>query len=124
MGRPLLLRCPAGPSGRAARLRRPACQVPQLGSGTRRIHPVAAQPWTAWADRAARPGFVTKARIATLVGPPLSVAQDARWYQSCLAPSQVSYNETISIRKDGPFDVGSFRRAFNEIVRRHEAWRT
>lgn len=62
---------------------------------------------------AARPG-----------APPLSVAQEALWYLSVLAPYQISYNETISIRKDGPFDVGAFRRAFNEIVRRHEAWRT
>jgi amino acid adenylation domain-containing protein len=52
------------------------------------------------------------------------VAQEALWYLSVLAPYQTSYNETISIRKDGPFDVGAFRRAFDEIVRRHEAWRT
>jgi amino acid adenylation domain-containing protein len=52
------------------------------------------------------------------------VAQEALWYQSLLAPNQVSYNETFSIRKDGPFDVGSFRHAFIEIVRRHAAWRT
>ncbi len=56
--------------------------------------------------------------------PPLSVAQEALWYMSRLAPNQISYNETISIRKDGRFDLGAFRRAFNEIVRRHEAWRT
>jgi amino acid adenylation domain-containing protein len=55
---------------------------------------------------------------------PLSVAQEALWYVSRLAPNQITYNETISIRKDGPFDVRAFRRAFNEIVRRHEAWRT
>jgi amino acid adenylation domain-containing protein len=67
---------------------------------------------------------VTEAKVSSPKAPPLSVAQEALWYQSLLAPSQVSYNETISIRKDGPFDVGSFRRAFNEIVRRHEAWRT
>jgi amino acid adenylation domain-containing protein len=58
------------------------------------------------------------------MAPPLSVAQEALWYQSFLASNHVSYNETISIRKDGPFDVGSFRRAFTEIVRRHEAWHT
>jgi amino acid adenylation domain-containing protein len=56
--------------------------------------------------------------------PPLSVAQEALWYVSLLAPNRITYNETISIRKDGPFDVRAFRRAFNEIVRRHEAWRT
>ena len=56
--------------------------------------------------------------------PPLSVAQEALWYLSLLVPNQFSYNEAISIRKDGPFDPVAFRRAFNEIVRRHEAWRT
>jgi len=52
------------------------------------------------------------------------VAQEALWYMSFLVPNQFSYNEAISIRKDGPFDPDAFRRAFNEIVRRHEAWRT
>ncbi len=56
--------------------------------------------------------------------PPLSVAQEALWYRSRLAPNQISYNETISIRKDGPLDVEALRNAFNEIVRRHQAWRT
>jgi amino acid adenylation domain-containing protein len=61
----------------------------------------------------------------TLTGaPPLSVAQEALWYVSLLAPNRISYNEAISFRKDGPFDVRAFRRAFNEIVRRHEAWHT
>ncbi|HEY1774573.1 MAG TPA: condensation domain-containing protein [Solirubrobacteraceae bacterium] len=56
--------------------------------------------------------------------PPLSVAQEALWYQSLLAPKQVSYNEAISIRKDGPLELEALRQAFNEIVGRHEAWRT
>jgi amino acid adenylation domain-containing protein len=56
--------------------------------------------------------------------PPLSVAQEALWYVSLLAPNRISYNETISFRKDGAFDVRAFRRAFDEIVRRHEALRT
>jgi len=56
--------------------------------------------------------------------PPLSVAQEALWYLSLLVPNQISYNEAISIRKDGPFDLDAFGRSFNEIVRRHEAWRT
>jgi amino acid adenylation domain-containing protein len=67
---------------------------------------------------------VTGAAGASPGAPPLSVAQEALWYLSRLAPNQISYNEAISIRKDGPFDVASFRRSFNEIVRRHEAWRT
>lgn len=55
---------------------------------------------------------------------PLSVAQEALWYLSLLVPNQISYNEAFSIRKDGPLDLDVFRRSFNEIVRRHEAWRT
>ncbi|MGI9185556.1 MAG: non-ribosomal peptide synthetase [Solirubrobacteraceae bacterium] len=55
---------------------------------------------------------------------PLSVAQEALWYVALLAPNRISYNETISIRKDGPLDLVAFRAAFTEIVRRHQAWRT
>ncbi len=61
---------------------------------------------------------------ATAGAPPISVAQEALWYLHLLVPSQASYNETVSIRKAGPFDVAAFRSAFNEILRRHEAWRT
>jgi non-ribosomal peptide synthetase component F len=67
---------------------------------------------------------VTDAPPVSSQAPPLSVAQEALWYLSLLAPKRVSYNETISIRKDGPLDIVAFRRAFDEIVRRHEAWRT
>ncbi|MGH8995885.1 MAG: condensation domain-containing protein, partial [Acidimicrobiales bacterium] len=56
--------------------------------------------------------------------PPLSVAQEALWYLSLLGPGNIAYNETISIRKHGPLDLGAFRDAFNEIVRRHDAWHT
>lgn len=55
---------------------------------------------------------------------PVSVAQEGLWYLSRLAPQSISYNETISIRKDGPLDLAALRHGFNEIVRRHEAWRT
>lgn len=56
--------------------------------------------------------------------PPLSVAQEGLWYLSHLDPNLIAYNETISVRKDGPLDVGAFRRTFNEVVRRHDAWHT
>ncbi|MEA2124473.1 MAG: hypothetical protein QOI80_1255, partial [Solirubrobacteraceae bacterium] len=56
--------------------------------------------------------------------PPLSVAQEAVWYVGVLDPGRLSYNETVSIRKDGPLDVDALRRAFAEILRRHEPWRT
>jgi amino acid adenylation domain-containing protein len=39
-------------------------------------------------------------------------------------PTSPVYNEAVTIRKDGPFDADVFRRAFNEFVRRHDAWRT
>jgi amino acid adenylation domain-containing protein len=54
----------------------------------------------------------------------LSFAQEQMWYFSRLAPESPVYNEAITIRKDGSFDHRAFVRAFNEIVRRHEAWRT
>jgi len=55
---------------------------------------------------------------------PLSPAQEQLWYFSRLAPENPVYNEAVSIRKEGPFDATAFRAAFNEIVRRHEIWRT
>jgi NRPS condensation-like uncharacterized protein len=45
-------------------------------------------------------------------------------YFSRLAPDNPVYNDTVTIRKDGHFDVDAFRLAFNEIVRRHEIWRS
>jgi amino acid adenylation domain-containing protein len=56
--------------------------------------------------------------------PPLSVDQEPLWYFSRLVPTSPVYNEAVTIRKEGPFDADAFRRAFNEFVRRHEAWRT
>jgi len=55
---------------------------------------------------------------------PLSPLQEPLWYFSRLAPENPVYNEAVTIRKDGPFQVVAFRAAFNEIVRRHEIWRS
>jgi surfactin family lipopeptide synthetase A len=55
---------------------------------------------------------------------PLSLLQEPLWYFSRLAPENPVYNEAVTIRKDGPFEVRAFRAAFNEIVRRHEIWRS
>jgi len=55
---------------------------------------------------------------------PLSAAQRQLWYLHRLAPDSGAYNELVTIRKDGPFDVAAFTWAFNELVTRHEAWRT
>jgi amino acid adenylation domain-containing protein len=55
---------------------------------------------------------------------PLSAAQLQLWYLNQLAPDSTAYNELITVRKDGPFDATAFTWAFNEVIRRHEAWRT
>ena len=55
---------------------------------------------------------------------PLSAAEAQLWYFTQLAPDSPVYNEAFTIRKDGPFDVDAFARAFNEVVRRHEIWRS
>jgi amino acid adenylation domain-containing protein len=55
---------------------------------------------------------------------PLSAAQLQLWYLHQLAPESIAYNELVTIRKDGPFDHAAFAWAFNEVIRRHEAWRT
>jgi non-ribosomal peptide synthetase component F len=85
---------------------------------------VAAEPRPAGPCRVARAAFVSQPASAEPLSAPLSVAQEALWYVSRLSPSQISYNETISIRKDGAFDADAFRGAFNEIARRHQAWHT
>jgi Condensation domain len=55
---------------------------------------------------------------------PLSVAQEALWYQSVLFPQEVIYNEIASIRHDGPLEAGPLHRALEEIVARYEILRT
>ena len=62
--------------------------------------------------------------VAAAATAPLSVAQEALFYQALLHPNRLSYNETISLRHDGPFDVAALRRAFDAFVARHESWRT
>ncbi|MGC2192719.1 MAG: amino acid adenylation domain-containing protein [Candidatus Dormiibacterota bacterium] len=55
---------------------------------------------------------------------PLSLAQEQLWYFIELAPESPVYNEAVTIRKDGLFDVEAFRRAFRDLVQRHEMWRS
>jgi amino acid adenylation domain-containing protein len=55
---------------------------------------------------------------------PLSVTQEQLWYFSQLAPENPIYNEVVSIRKTGELNREALRQAFNEVVRRHEAWRS
>jgi non-ribosomal peptide synthetase component F len=90
---------------------------------------MAAQPGPAGPDEPAPDHAVSAARGATVTSSgetvtPLAVAQEALWYRAVMAPTALTYNEAISIRKDGPLDGEALRLAFNEIVRRHTAWRT
>jgi hypothetical protein len=56
--------------------------------------------------------------------PPLSFAQQQLWVHTQLTPNISVYNETLTVFKTGPLNMGALESAFGEIVRRHEAWRT
>ncbi|HET9307660.1 MAG TPA: condensation domain-containing protein, partial [Candidatus Sulfotelmatobacter sp.] len=55
---------------------------------------------------------------------PLSHAQEQVWLHSQLAPELPLYNEPVTIHYSGPLNVKALGQSFNEILRRHEAWRT
>ena len=55
---------------------------------------------------------------------PLSFAQQRLWFLDRLRPGDASYNISAALRIEGALDVESLRRAFEELVRRHEALRT
>ena len=55
---------------------------------------------------------------------PISLEQRNVWLHSAMAPDVTLYNESITIHRKGAFDLAVMERSFNEILRRHEAWRT
>ncbi|HEY4354352.1 MAG TPA: amino acid adenylation domain-containing protein [Acidobacteriaceae bacterium] len=55
---------------------------------------------------------------------PISAEQYRIWLHSSQQPDMPLYNEAITIHKRGSFDLKTLEAAFNEILRRHEAWRT
>lgn len=55
---------------------------------------------------------------------PLSFAQQQVWLHAQMVPSLPIYNEPVTIQRHGTLDVQALGRALNEIVRRHQAWRT
>ena len=55
---------------------------------------------------------------------PLSYAQEQIWLHAQLAPDLPLYNEPISIDYSGDLNVAALEQAFNDLLRRHEAWRT
>jgi amino acid adenylation domain-containing protein len=54
----------------------------------------------------------------------LSYAQEQVWLHIQRAPHLPLYNEPVTIHYRGPLDRAILERSFNEILRRHEAWRT
>lgn len=54
----------------------------------------------------------------------LTFSQRQLWLHAQLAPESPLYNEPLTVRHHGPLEVSLLEAAFNEIVRRHEAWRT
>lgn len=55
---------------------------------------------------------------------PISAEQYRVWLHSSQQPDVPLYNEAITIHKHGSFDLKTFEAAFNEVLRRHEVWRT
>ncbi|HEX5216632.1 MAG TPA: amino acid adenylation domain-containing protein [Vicinamibacterales bacterium] len=57
-------------------------------------------------------------------GHPLSFAQQRLWFLDQLSPGLAHYNCPVVFDIEGPVDLDVFRRALEEIVRRHEPLRT
>jgi surfactin family lipopeptide synthetase A len=55
---------------------------------------------------------------------PLSFGQQQLWLLAQMMPDIPVYNESVTIHLPGPLDVAALQQSFNEIIRRHEAWRT
>jgi hypothetical protein len=55
---------------------------------------------------------------------PLSYAQEQVWLHAQLAGDFPLYNEPVTIHYSGALNVAALEQSFNEILRRHEAWRT
>ena len=55
---------------------------------------------------------------------PLSYSQEQVWLHAQLVPDIPLYNEPVTIHYSGDLDVPALEASFNEILRRHEAWRT
>ncbi|WP_164018189.1 non-ribosomal peptide synthetase [Pyxidicoccus trucidator] len=67
------------------------------------------------------PALVRASREGSL---PLSFAQQRLWFVDQLIPGDAAYNIPAALWLSGALDVESLRRAFEELVRRHEVLRT
>ena len=55
---------------------------------------------------------------------PLSAEQNHIWLHASMAPDVPLYNEAITIHHHGPLRIDALENALNEILSRHESWRT
>jgi hypothetical protein len=57
---------------------------------------------------------------------PVEVSEEQKriWLHCALSGSSEMYNDTFSLRYSGNLNVNALERALNEIVRRHEVWRS
>src|SRR6202167_2999607 len=55
---------------------------------------------------------------------PLSAEQRRVWLHASEQPDLPIYNEPFTIHRYGSFDLGILEASLNEVLRRHEAWRT
>jgi amino acid adenylation domain-containing protein len=61
----------------------------------------------------------------TGAGPaPLSYGQEQIWFLSQLAPVSPVYNESLAVHCPADIDPAALESAFNDVLRRHDAWRT
>ena len=55
---------------------------------------------------------------------PLTYGQEQLWAHAAGAASQATYNECVLLQHVGTIETPILRQAFNDVVRRYEAWRT
>ncbi|ARU63622.1 hypothetical protein CBW65_23350 [Tumebacillus avium] len=55
---------------------------------------------------------------------PLAIDQERLWFFHMMNPDEPTYNVYGAINMKGTLNAPVFEQSFNEIVRRHEAWRT
>jgi hypothetical protein len=53
-----------------------------------------------------------------------SLGQEQLWIHAQLVADPLIYNEPVTVRRTGPLDISALQHSLNEIIRRHEAWRT
>lgn len=53
-----------------------------------------------------------------------SFGQEQLWIHAQMVADPRIYNEPVTVRRLGPLDLKALKQSLNEIIRRHEAWRT